>query len=108
MEIKTIRSCFQSDHVLYSRHALFEMKGEEFGRIYDIEVEQAINNGEIIAEYPEDKPYPSVLIFGKTKINRPIHIVCAVNQNENMAIVVTVYHPDPTIWIDGRERRKQP
>jgi hypothetical protein len=106
MDIKPIQICFQSDRVLYSRHSVFEMENEGLGRIHDVEVEQSIQNGEIIAEYPEDTPYPSVLIYGNTIKNRPIHIVCAYNTEDDMAIIVTVYQPDPSIWIEGRKRRK--
>lgn len=60
-----IRKCFDSDAILYTRHAKIEMENEELGRIFEHEVYEAVCSGEVIEEYPEDKPYPSVLIFGK-------------------------------------------
>lgn len=63
------------------------MRNEEFGPIFDEEVYEAIINGEILAEYPEDIPYPSVLIYGKTKNQRPVHVVSYYNHEEKMAIV---------------------
>ena len=104
--IQKIRECFKSNSVLYSRHAKFEMENEEFGRIFEEEAYAAICNGEVIEEYPEDNPYPSVLIYGRTTKNRPLHMVCAYNQTENFAIVVTVYHPNPELWIDYKRRKK--
>ncbi len=104
--LENIQKSFQKNTVLYSRHALVEMRSEEFGRISDTEVFESILNSEIIMEYPEDKPYPSVLIFGKTKKNRPLHIVCAFNSDEELAIVITVYQPNPKHWKDFK-RRKQ-
>ena len=101
-----IRDCFDSDAVLYSRHARFEMENEEFGKILEHEVFEAIKSGEIIEKYPEGKPYPSVLIFGRTIIGRPLHIVCAYSETDNLVIVVTVYHPDKELWIDFRRRKK--
>lgn len=80
--MQKILECFESDLILYSRHAKFEMKNEEFGRIFEKEVYEAICSGEVIEEYPEDKPYPSVLIYGRTTENRPLHIVCAYSQTE--------------------------
>ena len=106
MEIEQIVACFKRDHVYYSRHAVFEMENEQFGKIVDIEVEEAVNSGEIIEEYPDDKPYPSSLVYGKTKKNRPIHLVCAYNKEDESTIVVTVYHPDPGKWIDFKKRIK--
>ena len=104
--MRQIRKSFKSESVFYTRHAKFEMENEEFGRILDHEVYEAICNGKVIEKYPEDKPYPSVLILGRTKTNRPLHIVCAYNQDENLAIIITVYHPNPNLWIRYERRRK--
>ncbi len=82
------------------------MENEEFGRILDCEVCEAVSSGEIIEEYPEDRPYPCFLIFGRTKANRPLHIVCAHNEEEKLAIIVTVYHPSPGLWVEYRKRRR--
>lgn len=103
--IKKIQECFESNSVFYTAHAKYEMENEPFGRIVDYEVYEAICSGEVIEEYPEDKPYPGVLILGRTKVNRPLHIVCAYNKEENLTIVITVYHPDPDLWIEYRRRK---
>lgn len=67
---------------------------------------KAICSGKIIEEYPGDTPYPSILIFGNTISNRPLHMVCAYNELETMAIVVTVYQPKPELWVDYMRRKK--
>lgn len=82
------------------------MENEEFGRIYEQEVYEAVCSGEIIEEYMESKSYPCVLIYGRTKKNRPLHIVCAYNNEENIAIIITVYQPNPNMWIDYKIRRR--
>ncbi len=104
--IQRIRNCFETNRVLYSKHSRFEMQHEEFGRIFEHEVYEAILNGEVIEEYPEDKPYPSVLISGATETNRPLHIVCAYNEAENFSYIVTVYHPNPILWKNFKTRIK--
>jgi len=104
--IQKIRKCFESDSIFYTRHAKFEMENEQFGRILDHEVYEAICGGEVIEEYPEDKPYPGALIFGRTTAGRPLHIVCAYNKEEDLAIIITVYHPNPDLWIEYRRRRE--
>ncbi len=68
------------------------------------EVRQAIENGEIIEEYLDDKPLPSCLIYGKTEEGRPIHAVIAVD--EDIVAIVTTYQPDEKKWIDYRIRRR--
>jgi len=82
------------------------MEQEEFGEIQEQEVAEIIVNGEIIEVYPDDKPYQSCLINGTTNENRPIHIVCAYNEEDNLTVVITAYQPDPEKWINYR-RRKQ-
>lgn len=100
-----IRRCFDAHHVLYSGHARHEMQVEEFGPITDQEVYEAVCTGEILESYPEDTPYPSVLLLGTTQTQRPLHLVCAYNQPEDQVIMVTIYHPDPALWEDSRRRR---
>ena len=83
------------------------MSTEEFGKIFDSEVEEAVNFGEIIEDYPFDQPYHSVLIFGQTESGRPLHIVSAYDPEKDYAIIVTVYEPDVSRWIDYKIRRKR-
>ncbi|MFQ6055664.1 MAG: DUF4258 domain-containing protein [Methanosarcinales archaeon] len=105
--IKIIRNCFTQYQVKYSDHALYEMKYEEKGVIKTKEVYEAVMNGEIIEEYPDDKPFPSVLINGKTKMDRNIHVVCAYSEEHNKVIIITVYEPDLLRWeSDYKKRRK--
>jgi hypothetical protein len=80
------------------------MRAEEFGSISDQEIYEAVCNGEVIEEYPDDAPYPSVLIFGTTSNSRPLHAVCAYNNEDSEAVIVTVYQPDPNRWEDYRRR----
>ena len=65
----------------------------------------ALQNGQIIEEYPEDYPYKSFLILGKTSLNKPLHIVCAIINN--MLWIITEYFPDPTQWEDDFKTRKE-
>ena len=103
--LDNVRKCFLIDSVLYTKHARQEMLGEERGAITDGEVFEAIQEGEIIESYPDDEPYPSILIFGKSRQGRIIHIVSAYSKEDDLAIVITAYEPDPSRWINGRRRR---
>ncbi len=105
-QLEKIRQCFKNDTVFYTRHAKIEMETEEFGQIFEHEVYEAISTGETIEDYPNDKPYPSALVFGRSESNRPLHIVCAYDADQNLTIVVTVYQPDPQYWINFKKRKK--
>lgn len=68
------------------------------------ELREAIVGGEVIEVYPEDKYGPSCLILGMTKMDRPIHIQCSDPSRPTVKII-TVYEPDPAIWIEFKVRR---
>ena len=65
---------------------------------------EAIENGEIIEDYPADKYGPSCLILGMTKKNRPLHIQCSYPDRPKIKII-TIYEPDPEEWMDFKIRR---
>ena len=64
-----------------------------------------IENGEVIADYPDDKPYPSTLLLGFAE-GRPVYVVVARNEETEDCYVVTVYVPDPTLWEDDFRSRR--
>ena len=87
----------------FSRHALERM----FQRgIPPDAVHALLNQSEIIASYPEDRPYPSVLILGWFE-SRPVHVVIAQNRAAEQCQVITVYQPDPLLWDADFKSRKQ-
>jgi len=104
--LEKIKEAIREENYLYTQHARAEMVLEDFGEIRDEEVCQAILGGKIIENYPEDLPYPSCLIYGRTFQERPLHIVCAYAEVEKKVIIVTVYEPDPEHWINLERRKK--
>jgi len=68
------------------------------------ELREAIAAGEIIEVYPEDKYGPSCLIFGMTSVGRPVHVQCSDPSRPRVKII-TVYEPDPALWIEFKVRR---
>lgn len=104
MEMNKIRQCLK--HLKFSNHAFKEMMAEEFGEITEVEVKEVIAAGEIIEDYPEDRPIPSCLIYGLTRAVRPLHVVCAPLPAEETLVIITVYEPDPERWVDYRRRKK--
>jgi hypothetical protein len=69
------------------------------------EVEEAIaGNAKVIEDYPDDKYGPSCLILGFTRAGRPLHVQCSY-PSRPLIKVITVYEPDPNLWVDFRIRR---
>ncbi len=63
----------------------------------------AVNSGEIIENYEDDRPFPSCLILGKSE-EKNIHICASIN--DNMLYLITAYIPDPNKWEYDLKRRK--
>jgi len=70
------------------------------------EVEEAISvRSEIIEDYSDDKYGPSCLILGFTKAGRPLHLQCSY-PNRPLIKIITLYEPDPDLWMDFRVRKQ--
>jgi hypothetical protein len=101
VNIVRIRAKFARDAFEFSLHATDQtiLRGISVG-----EIREAIQTGEIIEDYPDDKYGPSCLILGFPDAGRPLLIQCSYPRRPLIKIV-TVYEPDPTEWINYRERR---
>jgi hypothetical protein len=86
----------------FSRHAVQRM----FERaISPEEVRVALVNGETIAEYRDDTPYPSMLILALVG-KRPPYVVVAPDDISRRCHAITVYVPDPALWGSNFRTRK--
>ena len=100
MNILPIQAMVQQGEFFFTEHAVRQMAKRD---IMDDEAREAILNGEIIEEYPEDKYGPSCLIYGNTPQGRPLHVQCSLLPRVR---VITVYQPDPNEWNENRQRRR--
>jgi hypothetical protein len=83
--------------VKYRVHAVQRM----FERnISENDILEVLKHGQVIQEYPDDTPYPSKLLMGKSA-DRVIHVVAAENHVDKEIIIITVYEPDPLKWEPG-------
>lgn len=62
-----------------------------------------LKTGEIIEEYPDDRPCESVLMLGY-KYNQPYHLVVGIC--EDHLRIITAYMPEEEDWIEYKIRRK--
>jgi hypothetical protein len=70
------------------------------------EVEEAISGRcEIIEDYPDDKYGSSCLILGFTNARRPLHLQCSY-PSRPLIKIITLYEPDPDLWVDFRIRKE--
>jgi hypothetical protein len=103
MDIIDIIEAIRANQVRITDHADEEAEADQltFDEIYF-----SVLHGEIIEDYPTDEPYPSCLIYGQTFSGDPIHSVWAYNERNGWVVLITVYRPDPNMWINWRERRR--
>ena len=69
------------------------------------EILEILETGETIARYDRDRPYPSRLVLGWSG-DRPVHVVAADDPESDITIVITVYRPDPDLWMGDFRRRR--
>ena len=74
-------------------------------KIFLDDIEAAIFSGKIIEEYPDDKPFPSCLILGKSEKNLPLHIVASID--EEFLYIITAYYPSSEKWENDFMTRKE-
>ncbi|MCP5053328.1 MAG: DUF4258 domain-containing protein [bacterium] len=104
MNINLIREAISKNKIRITDHADEEAQNDRlsFTEIYHSAIE-----GEIIEDYPTDKPYPSCLIYGNNSKGMPVHSVWAYNEENGWAVLITVYKPDPGRWINFKQRKKK-
>jgi hypothetical protein len=89
--------------IIYRNHALLRMMQRG---VSPDEIRLVIENGEVIESYPDDQPYPSMLVLGWLH-SRALHVVVAQNSSADEMVVITVYEPAPDRWLPGFRRRNQ-
>lgn len=89
--------------LIFRVHAIQKMFERE---ITPDDVKNVIDEGEVIREYIDDKPFPSRLILGWSG-KRPIHVVAADDDHDQI-IIITAYEPDPQLWESDFKSKKGP
>lgn len=90
------------DSIKFSRHAIERMFTRGIG---EPDVLEILLHGEMVEEYPDDTPYPSMLLLGWCN-NKPLHLVAARDDESGTCIVITTYIPDTAHWGEDFKTRK--
>lgn len=101
LNILELRKLYKNDMVFLTAHCALRLEQRS---ITEDDIEFALNNGEIIEQYPNDYPWPSCLILGYSN-NRPLHI--CMGSNEDAAKLITAYWPDSDKWSADFKQRKE-
>ena len=101
-DIEGLRSLLSAGQVVWTEHLAIRLRERGIKRD---DVIACVKNGDIIEQYPDDMPFPSCLISGHSVSEKPLHVVCAQNQDVNCC-VITAYYPNPDKWEADNKTRK--
>jgi hypothetical protein len=90
MDRDRLTEAIQNGLIEWQRHALEKMMERGISREI---VKQVLINGEVIEDYPDDKPFPTALFLGWLG-GEPFHVVTAFDSLSGCCFVITVYRPD--------------
>lgn len=96
IDIENLRKLNVIENFVVTQHALDRLLTRNISMS---DVQKVIEEGEIIKQYEDDKPYPSCLILGLSIEGRMLHVV--VSHNKESIYLITAYYPDLSIWNDN-------
>ena len=99
--IEDFRKLNRSENIVITLHGQLRLNERN---ISVDDVMNAIENGEIIEQYPEDFPFPSCLILGISVKDTYIHIVVSIK--EDKIYLITAYVPTTDKWEADLKTRK--
>jgi hypothetical protein len=102
--LEFIRRCVRERKVHWTYHVNMRLAGRYISRD---ELFEAVDSYEIIESYPQDKYLPSYPVRAESD-RRKIHVLFAVDVENDNVRIVTAYRPNPDEWdAEFRSRREQ-
>lgn len=90
LDLEQLRRALAAGRFEWRLHALERMAERNITLADALAV---LQHGERIEDYPEDNPYPSALFLG-WMVEKPLHVLAALDQEHDWAYIITVYEPD--------------
>lgn len=100
---ESVSEYVNQNRVRWQKHALERMMERD---IFRDDVKQALLEGEVIEEYPDDRPHPSGLFLGFIA-GEPLHVVVSIDSASHWCYIITAYKPDSKYFeVDFKTRKK--
>ena len=93
LDIEHVRSLVRQGNVVWRDHAIKRLRERKITRE---DVRNAIFNGEIIEDRPDDVPTPCCLILGANLKGKYLHVICGMI--DGIVFIISAYYPDPDRW----------
>ncbi|WP_456380691.1 DUF4258 domain-containing protein [Hydrogenimonas sp.] len=100
--MNSVRDACRNGRIVWQKHALQRMMEREISRQ---EVKRSILEGEVIEEYPDDKPFPSLLVAHIEEMS--LHVVISYDRTASQIYVITVYRPDLRYFENDLKTRRR-
>lgn len=100
--LEFIRSCTVRRRILWTSHVSMRLQARGLPRSLIL---SSVDRYEIIESYPDDKYFPSYLVFTEN-LDGVLHILFAVDTIQDNVRVITAYRPDPDDWREDFRRRR--
>lgn len=101
IDINNLRIYYAQERVIITVHAQERLRQRG---IRAKDVRNCVMTGEIIEQYPDDFPFPSCLIFGKTVNGKVLHVVASDEGTGSR--IITAYYPDNVKFEDDLKTRR--
>ncbi|MEW6667011.1 MAG: DUF4258 domain-containing protein [Thermodesulfobacteriota bacterium] len=100
--VEFIKLCVRQSRIRWTYHVNMRLEGRYIPRRFIV---GSTDNYEIIESYPEDKYFPSYLVYSHYQ-ERFFHVLFACDLEGNNVRVITAYCPDLDQWeADLKTRR---
>jgi len=104
LNLDEIRQRLADGQYMLSDHALMRLVERN---IREEVIRQVGAGAEIIEDYPNDKYAPSCLLLGFASDGSTLHL--QVSREESPVVkIITLYIPDPDLWLNHRIRKAKP
>jgi len=102
LDIDDLRGLCGDKNIAITKHARSRLveRGIVIG-----DVKNAIQTGDVIKQYVDDKPFPSCLLLGETGQGQYIHVVASTDNG--ILYIITAYYPDENEWESDLKNRKE-
>ncbi|MBI5605958.1 MAG: DUF4258 domain-containing protein [Deltaproteobacteria bacterium] len=97
-----IQRCIKERKIFWTYHVTMRLKERFINRN---EILDSVSQFEIIEEYPDDKYFPSYLVYSWNKGNI-FHVQFAIDMPGNNIRVITAYQPDSQEWNEDFKTRR--
>lgn len=106
--LEDLQQALRQGRVRITQHAKEEMWADRVGP-EDVFFTVLEGRPEVVEAYPEPqgRPFPMMLVLGWLSEGAPLHSLWAYDAQKGMAILVTVYRPDPARWDETFRKRKR-